>query len=148
MQGIEALDTEYRRAYSQIEADPPAAITASCAILEAVCKTYLLEEGIALPSKQVLGALWAATSQHLGLTPKVVEDDDLRQILTGLSSIAVGVAALRTHVGSAHGHADLPSTKRYRVGARHARLAVHAAHTMALFVLETWEARGRSTATT
>lgn len=144
IEGIDAVETEYRRAYLQIEADPPAAITAACAILEAVCKAYLIAEKVELPSKQVLGPLWAAASAHLGLSAKVVEVDDLKQILSGLSSIAVGVAALRTHSGSAHGHAapsENTEGKRYRIGARHARLAVHAAHTMALFVLETWEAR-------
>ena len=68
----------------------------------------------------------------------------MKQILSGLSSIAVGVAALRTHKGSAHGHIDAGPAKNYRLESRHARLAVHAAHTMALFVLETWEARKKA----
>ena len=58
-------------------------------------------------------------------------------VLQGLYSIADGVAALRTHEGSAHGRS---SAKTYRLAARHARLTVHAAYTMALFILETWEA--------
>ncbi len=113
-------------------------MTAACAILESVCKTYLEEEGHALPSKQVLGSLWSEVAGHLGLTPKVIADDDLKRILQGLYSIADGVAALRTHAGSAHGHS---TGKNYRLAPRHARLAVHAAHTIAMFVLETWEAR-------
>jgi len=63
--------------------------------------------------------------------------DDIKQILSGLFSIANGVGAFRTHEGSAHGHGN----KSYKIEARHARLAVHAAHTMTMFVLETWEAR-------
>lgn len=113
-----------------------AATTAACAILESICKVYLEEEGKELPSKQTLGPLWNEVAKHLGLLPKDMADDDLRQILQGLFSIAAGVAALRTHEGSAHGR-----TKAYKVSARHARLAVHAAHTMAMFVLETWEER-------
>ena len=140
--GSRALETEYQRAYSQVESDPPAAVTAACAILETVCKTYLETEGHPLPSKQFLGSLWSETSGHLGLSPKAVADLDLKRILSGLSSIADGVAALRTHKGSAHGHADNPAdVKAYRLAPRHARLAVHAAHTMAMFVLETWETR-------
>lgn len=140
--GSRALETEYQRAYSQVETDPPAAVTAACAILETVCKTYLETEGHALPNKQVLGSLWSETSAQLGLNPKDIGDLDLKRILSGLSSIADGVAALRTHKGSAHGHADHPvDAKTYRLAPRHARLAVHAAHTMAMFVLETWEAR-------
>lgn len=132
------MEIEYQRAYSQVESDPPAALTAACAILETVCKTYLEAEGHPLPSKQVLGPLWTETAAQLGLSAKDMVDADLRQVLSGLSSVAVGVAALRTHGGSAHGHTD---AKSYRVEPRHARLAVHAAHTLAMFVLETWDAR-------
>jgi Abortive infection C-terminus len=138
--GIQAIEIEYDRAYKAIESDPGAAITAACAILETVCKSYLEAEGHGLPSKQVLGALWPLVANHLGLSPKDVADDDLKRILQGLYSIGDGVAALRTHKGSAHGHAD---AKAYRLAPRHARLAVHAAHTMALFILETWEERRR-----
>lgn len=142
-EGIAALEEEYRRAYAYIESDPPAAVTAACAILESVCKTYLEMEGVLLPSKQVLRSLWSETSKRLGLNPRELADDDLKRILQGLSSVADGVAALRTHEGSAHGRSghNASDRLRYRLKARHARLAVHAAHTMALFLLETWEDR-------
>lgn len=143
-EGVQAMEIEFNRAYHQIESDPPAALTAACAILETVCKTYLETEGLDLPSKQVLGALWNETAGHLGLNPKDLPDQDMKQVLSGLFSIATGVAALRTHAGSAHGHSNGAAnarTRPYRLEPRHARLAVHAAHTMALFVLETWEAR-------
>jgi hypothetical protein len=136
--GIQAIEIEYDRAYKSIESDPGSAVTAACAILESVCKCYLEEEGIALPKKQVLGTLWPEVANHLGLSPKNVADDDLKRILQGLYSIGDGIAALRTHEGSAHGQSD---GKAYRLTPRHARLAVHAAHTMAMFVLETWDAR-------
>jgi hypothetical protein len=136
--GVQAIGIEYERAYKTIESDPAAAVTAA---FESVCKTYLEEEGRLLPGKQVLGQLWGAVADHLGLMPKVLADDDLKRILQGLYSIADGVAALRTHVGSAHGHSP---GKSYKLAPRHARLAVHAAHTMAMFVLETWEARKKA----
>lgn len=141
--GIGALEQEYQRAYAAIESDPPTAVTAACAILESVCKTYLEAEGHVLPKKQVLGVLWHETAKQLKLQPGQVVDDDLRRILQGLSSIADGVAAIRTHEGSAHGRSGhVPQGKtRYLLLPRHARLAVHAAHTIALFVLETWDAR-------
>ena len=40
-QGVQALETEYQRAYAQVEVDPPAALTAACAILESVSKVML-----------------------------------------------------------------------------------------------------------
>lgn len=142
-QGIEALNQEYKRAYASIEGDPPAAVTAACAILETVCKTFLEAEGHTLPARQVLGNLWAEAAKQLRLQPSQMADDDLKRILQGLSSIADGVAALRTHEGSAHGRSGHEPDKRYKLRPRHARLAVHAAHTMAMFVLETWEERKR-----
>ncbi len=36
---IPAVEQEFRRAYEAIETDPPAAVTAACAILESICKT-------------------------------------------------------------------------------------------------------------
>jgi hypothetical protein len=138
--GLEALEVEYRRAYETIESDPPAAITAACAILESLCKTYLEREGIPLPSKATMSPLWNITAKHLGLSPNMLEDDDLKKILSGCFSIVEGIGALRTHAGSAHGRSSEQS-KTYRVLPRHARLAVHSAHTLASFVLETWESK-------
>jgi hypothetical protein len=90
-----------------------------------------------LPNKQTIGPLWTEVAKHLGLSPGQLADDDLKQILSGLFSVVNGIGALRTHEGSAHGH----GVKAYKITARHARLAVHAAHTTAVFILETWTAR-------
>ncbi len=141
--GIDAIDQEFERAYATVESDPPAAVTAACAIVESVCKTYLESVGEPLPSKQSIDPLWTATAKHLGLDPSILADIDLKKILSGLFNIAQGVGALRTHAGSAHGQsgATTSSGTRYRLSPRHARLAVHAAHTLALFTLETWDAR-------
>lgn len=137
--GLAAVEVEYQRAYATIGSDPGAAITASCAILEAVFKHYLETEKLPLPNKQTIGPLWTDVAKNLGLSPGQMSDDDMKQILSGLFSIANGIGALRTHEGSAHGHAN----KTYKIEGRHARLAVHSAHTMAVFVLETWESRTR-----
>lgn len=142
----ETISQEFDRAVSHVDNDPPAAVTAASAVLEALCKQYLQDNGIPLPTSQTLGPLWSLVSSHLGLSPKDVVGSDLKQILSGLSSIAAGVAALRTHKGSAHGHSkpvlsDDQNERIYQIAPRHARLAVHAAHTMATFILETWDAR-------
>lgn len=46
-----------------------------------------------------------------------------------------GIGALRTHASSAHGYGK----KVYSLKPRHARLAVRSAHTLATFVLESWQ---------
>ena len=113
-EGIAALENEYRRAYAHVETDPAAALTAACAILESICKTYLESSGHALPAKQVLGTLWSETSKHLGLHPAQVAEVDLKRILQGLANVAEGVAALRTHEGSAHGRSGHSSAETPR----------------------------------
>jgi hypothetical protein len=90
-----------------------------------------------MPSRQDLAGVWGVVRKHLGFDPSVLQDDDLKSILAGLFAIVAGVGAFRTHASSAHG----TGRTAYKVQPRHARLAVHAAHTVAAFVLETWEAR-------
>lgn len=134
---LPALELEFKRALDTLEKDPPAAVTAACSILESLFKLILEDEGKPLPQKETVKPLWAAVQDHLGLNPAKVSDDDIRRILSGLTSVVDGIGALRTHAGSAHGHGK----HGYPLQPRHARLVVHAAHTMCLFVLETWDSR-------
>ncbi len=56
-----------------------------------------------------------------------------------LSRLVDGIGALRTHASSAHG----AGKKQYKLEPRHARLAIHSAHTVTLFILESWARRSR-----
>lgn len=135
---LAGMDAEFRRAMSAVENDPPAALTAACSLLEALFKAYIEStEQLELPSKLTVGPLWKVVRRDLGLNPAGQEDRDLQAVLGGLGSVVNGLGALRTHAGSAHGR----GRTRYRVTARHARVAVGAAQTLAVFLLETWEAR-------
>jgi hypothetical protein len=84
--------------------------------------------------------LWKVVRKDLNLDPAIVEDDDLRTILTGLAAIVEGTGSLRTHKGSAHGRGGKTTT--YKLKPRHARLAAHAAFTLASYILEAWGERG------
>lgn len=132
---IPAIEIEFKRALDEIEKDPPASLTAACSIVESFCKVYIEEKKLALPKETTIKPLWTTVAKDLGFDPSQLEDDDLKKILGGLSSIVDGVGALRTHAGSAHGRGKTG----YRIQPRHARLAVHAAHTLVLFALETWD---------
>lgn len=134
---LRSVEMEFERALKSVLTDPPAALTAACAIVEAVCKVYIADEGLELPGMQTVKPLWKVVQQHIGLDPATLEDNDLKQILVGLSSIVDGLGALRTHGGSAHGRGRKP----YSVEPRHARLAIHSAHSLTAFLLETWEHR-------
>lgn len=132
-----ALQTEFDRAVSSVESDPPSALTAACAILESLCKVYIADEGLPMPEKQTIKPLWAVVQKSLGLDPKAIEDEDSARVLGGLASVVDGLGSWRTHTGSAHGR----GRKAYKVQPRHARLAVHAAHTLVTFLVETWDDR-------
>ena len=129
-----AIDEEFHRALSNVEASPREALSAASNILESVCKVYIADEHLEMPAKQDLRPIWSVVRKHLGFDPSTVEDQDLQQILSGLISVTDGVGNLRTHASSAHG----AGRKAYKIEPRHARLAVHAAHTVVLFVLESW----------
>jgi len=132
---LSSIDEEFSRALKNVEASPREAVSAASNILECVCKVYIAEEGLDVPAKQDLKPIWTVVRKHLGFDPGTIEDRDLQQILSGLISITEGIGALRTHASSAHGAGQ----KIYKLEARHARLAIHSAHTVALFILESWQ---------
>ena len=134
-----ALEVEFQRATANAEGNPREAVSAAANILESVCKIYIEDEGLEMPSKQDLQNVWNPVRKHLGFDPSQVQDQDLQQIISGILSVVHGVGALRTHSSSAHG----AGRKVYKLEPRHARLAVHAAHTLTLFVLESWAKRQR-----
>lgn len=135
-----AIDAEFSRALEKVEAEPREAVSAASNILESFCKTYVADNGIDAPSKQDLKSVWGLVRKDLGFDPSVIEDRDLQTILTGLFATVEGIGSLRTHASSAHGAGKTP----YKLEPRHARLAIHAAHTVTLFALETWEKRKKA----
>lgn len=137
---LASVALEFQRAIQSVETDPAASVTAASAIVEALCKVFIHDEKLEMPKDQTIKPLWGAVQKYLGLDPAQIEDDDLKRILSGLSSIVDGLGAFRTHVGSAHGR----GRRVYRIQARHARLAIHAAHTLTQFVLETWDDRKKA----
>jgi hypothetical protein len=133
-----SIDQEFSRALTNVETSPREAVSAASNILESICKVYIAEEGLEMPVKQDLKPVWTVVRKHLGFDPSLVEDQDLQQVLSGMISVVEGIGALRTHASSAHG----AGKKSYKLESRHARLAVHAAHTVALFILESWRNKG------
>lgn len=131
---VVSINSEFDRALINIEKNPFEAVSAACNILESICKVYIEDEGLDMPTKQSLLPVWAVVKKNLGFDPKSVEDNDLKEILSGMFSAVKGIAALRTHSSSAHGS----GRKRYKLEPRHARLAIHSAHTIATFILESW----------
>jgi hypothetical protein len=137
---FDTVKRDLDRALASIEDDPEDAITAACSAVESVCRSILIELNEPLPTKKDVQGLYGAVKRPLGLaTDRSDVDqniaDDVRTILGGLGTVVQGIGALRTHAGDAHGR-----ERGYtRVDARIGRLAVHAASTLALFLIETWQ---------
>ena len=129
-----SIEAEFARAITQLERDPHAAITAASSIVEALCKTYIDTFSLEMPTVQTIFPLWKTVQAHLGLNVDSTLRDDQKRILQGLASIVDGVGAFRTHIGSAHGRGVAPPT----INVSEARLAVNAAHTVVIFVMERW----------
>lgn len=136
---IPSIDAEFTRALANVNSEPREAVSAACNILESIFKTYITDEGLEMPQKQDLQNVWKVVRSDLGFEPGLLQDDDLKRILSGVLSVVDGIGAFRTHASSAHGE----GRKVYKLKPRHARLAIHSAHAIAVFVLETWDERKR-----
>ena len=80
-----------------------------------------------------LPKLYRRVQKELNLTPgQEGLADSLRQILSGLTSIANGLAALRNTMSDSH-------VVAYRPARHHAQLAVNTSRTLARFLFETYE---------
>jgi len=95
-----------------------------------------------LPAKRDIDGLVRAVQEPLGLSPARSDlpaeiAAEVRQVLGGLTTTAKGIGAVRTHAGDARGR----ERGSKRIDGRIARLAIHGASTLALFLIETWELR-------
>lgn len=118
--------------------DPSLAIGTAKELIETCCKTILAERGITPEASLDLPKLVKATVKELKLTPNDIPDEakaaeTIRRLLSNLATITNGIAELRNKYGTGHGKAA--SSKG--LGPRHAKLAVGAASTLAVFLVET-----------
>jgi hypothetical protein len=137
---LQSVQDDLDRAIGQAESDPASAITAACSTVESVCKCILDEMNKPYPNKKDIKGLTKEVAEHLQLSPGRRDlpaewEQDIRTILSGLYNVIGGIGSLRTHAGDAHGRGK----KDVKVDARIARLAVHAASTVSLFYIETWQ---------
>lgn len=135
----EGIAEAWNKALARREVDPAGAITAARTLLESVCK-HLLEDGdrnAAYGPNDDLPKLYRMASERLNLAPSQHSEDAFKRILGSAASIVEGLGTLRNKVGDAHATGRKP----VKVAARHAALAVNMAGSMALFLIETANAR-------
>lgn len=133
----QSIMDDWDRMLVAAEVDPEDAITSARALVESTCKSILDELQIPYEEKWDLGRLYKETAQALQLSPGGYKEQVFKQILSGMFSVTTGLAEVRNVFGDAHGKGKRP----VRAAPRHARLAVNAAGTLAIFLLETFETR-------
>ena len=137
---FDTVQLDISRAIASAKDDPENAVTAACSLIESVCRSILIELNLPLPAKKDIDGLIRAVQEPLGLSPGRMDlpaeiENDIRQVLGGLTSVAKGIGALRTHAGDAHSR-----EKGFRrIDTRVARFAINAASSLALFLIDTWE---------
>ena len=134
------------RMESAIYEDSSLAIGTSKELVETICRTILSERGKAIDGKPDLPKLVKATVKELELAPEDIPDhakavETIRILLSNLATITNGIAELRNKYGTGHGK----EATAKGLDARHAKLAVGAASTLAVFLLETHQDRLKKT---
>lgn len=132
---LSSVDIEIKRAFTMIEQDPHAAAQYAGNVLEATLKAYLDHKQITYKSSDALAELWRLAAAQIGLRAADWDNKDLKKIASGLHSIVDGIAHLRNTKSSAHGRSE-EQRQSINIKPRHARLAIHSAHTVAAYVLE------------
>lgn len=133
----ESVRDAWTRALERRATDPEGAVTAGRTLLESTCKTILDDHGEAYNEGDDLPALYKGVQKVLHLSPAEQTEDRFRAILGACTTIVKELGSVRNRHSDAHG----TGRTRYRLDPRHASLVVNLAGSMALFLIETNEAR-------
>jgi hypothetical protein len=134
----EHLTDQIRRMEESVEKDPALAIGTAKELIETTCKTILAARGRTISGNPDIPALTKETLKALRLVPEGIPDaargtDVIKRLLSNLGTIGNNLSELRGMYGTGHGrHGAAVGLK-----ARHARLAVGSAATLATFLFET-----------
>ncbi len=130
------------RMEAAVDSDPELAIGTAKELIETCCKTILKERGVEFVENSDMLKLVKNTAKELSLTRDDIEDNaklasTVKNLLSNLTTIAQGIAELRNTYGTGHGKEATTQC----LGPRHAKLAVGAASTLAVFLVETHRER-------
>jgi len=139
---IPELQRQIERIKFSIEDDPGLAIGTAKELIETTCKTILADHGIEVDENLEVPKLVKEARKTLGLVPESIPSaakgsETIQRLLSNMGAVAQGLSELRNLYGTGHGKHG----KAKGLSARHARLAVGAAATLAMFLLETHEER-------
>lgn len=129
--------TAWEKAIERCQHDPEGAITAARSLLETVCKHILDHSDQEYEDSVKLPRLWALCSEELRLAPQQHQEEVFKKILGSCQAVVNNLAEIRNQIGDAHGR----GRRQVKPQARHARLVVNLAGTMAAFLVATWVER-------
>jgi hypothetical protein len=123
---------------SSIDNSPHISIGLAKELIETCCKSIFDERKEQYDKNWDLPKLMKETTKLLKLTPDDIPNEakassSIKQILGSLSSVVQGIGEVRNEYGSGHGK----DGKFKGLQPRHAKLAVGAASTLAIYLLET-----------
>lgn len=133
------VQPRWTKALDRIDADPEGAITAARTLLEDVLKWLTDHLGDTWQERDDLTQLYKRVRDHLNLAPDDHTEQMFKRILGSCESIVTSLGSLRNKISDAHS----TGPRRVKPAPRHAALAVNLAGTMAKFLIETWEAKGK-----
>jgi len=121
-----------------IETSPYVSIGIAKELIETCCKSIFDERNETCDKNWDLPRLMKETTKLLKLTPDDIPNEakaatSIKQILVSLSSVVQGISEIRNEFGSGHGK----DGKFKGLQPRHAKLAVGASSTLAIYLLET-----------
>ena len=136
------VSQQITRMEAAVNQDPELAIGTAKELVETCCKSILTEGGVPFSKGDDLPKLVKSTVTLLELTPDDIPEQakasaTIKRLLSNLASITQGVAELRNHYGTGHGKVGINKGLQ----PRHAKLAVGAASTLAVFLTETHKVR-------
>lgn len=144
----QSIDAKYvsrqvTRMQSALGSEPDVAIGTAKEFIETICKTILCERGLAFDPHEKMPRLVKQVAAKIDLIPKEIGDhskatDAVKRLLSNLGTVSDGLAELRNLHGTGHGK----EASTVGLELRHARLAVGAATTLAVFL---WESHTATT---
>lgn len=129
----ETVRRSWDSALAKVVNDPEGAITATRTTLESVCKHICDERGVEYNDADDLSRLYKAAAASMNIAPDQHNEKIIKQILSGVSTVVGGLAALRNSLSDSHGRGKTAT----RPAPRHARLAVNTGFAVAGFLIDT-----------
>lgn len=131
------VHSAWQKALARKNTDPEAALTSARTLLESTCKHILDGLGAVYAETADLPDLYGVVAKALNLSPSQHTEQIFKQALGGCHSVVQGLGSMRNRLSDAHGK----GTTAYKPLPRHAALAVNLSGAMAMFLVETYEAR-------